>query len=100
MVLGTDSNVAENSSMVQGTALALATGQQRWVGARRASQVAIVPAGPELFVVDQITYDDGDAHLLFLDPATGRKRHGYFKNRPLNTGSSFGPCQYDQEVVP
>ncbi|HEX3733487.1 MAG TPA: PQQ-binding-like beta-propeller repeat protein [Mycobacteriales bacterium] len=99
LVVGIDANVAENSSMVQATALDLVKGDQRWVGAARSSQVTIVPANSALVVVDRADYGSGDADLLFLDPKTGQQKASYFKDRAFGGGSTLGPCQYDQRSV-
>lgn len=99
IVVGTDSKVAENSSMVQATALDLIKGEQRWTAATRASQAAVIPANPALIVVDRIDYGTGDAALLFLDPKTGQERASFPINRPFGLGSSYGPCLYDQRSI-
>ncbi|MGH3428140.1 MAG: PQQ-binding-like beta-propeller repeat protein, partial [Terriglobales bacterium] len=99
VVVGTDTNVAENSSMVQATAVGLAKGEQRWVGAARSSQATVIPANPALVVVDRADYGSGDADLLFLDPKTGQQKASFFKDRTFGIGSTLGPCQYDQRSV-
>ena len=98
VVVGADSKVAENSSMIQATALALSDGAQRWVGATRSSAVTVVPAGPALAVVDSTNYGNGDPALLFLDPATGAER-GKLTRKSGFGSSSYGKCEYDQQSV-
>ncbi|MFI5607479.1 PQQ-binding-like beta-propeller repeat protein [Amycolatopsis sp. NPDC051903] len=98
ILVGTDYNVPENSSMTQATALDVATGQQKWVGARESSQLTMVPADPALVVVNRTDYGSGHPFLLFLDPATGAEKakvegEGGFGSR------SYGECLYDQQSV-
>ncbi|MBE1578877.1 PQQ-binding-like beta-propeller repeat protein [Amycolatopsis roodepoortensis] len=98
VVVGADFNVAENSSMVQATALDLATGGQKWTGAARSSAVVLVRADPALVVLTRTDYGSGDSSLLFLDPATGaekRKVDGEDQFGP----SSYGTCRHDERSV-
>lgn len=74
ILVGTDYDVPENSSMTQATALDLATGQQKWVGALKSGQLTMVPADPALVVVNRTDYGTGHPFLLFLDPATGGEK--------------------------
>ncbi|SDM59887.1 outer membrane protein assembly factor BamB family protein [Allokutzneria albata] len=98
VVVGADSNVAENKSMIQATALALSDGAQRWVGAARSSAVTVVPAGPAMVVIDSTNYGSGDPALLFLDPATGAER-GKLTHKGGFGPSAYGKCDYDQQSV-
>ncbi|MGH3804255.1 MAG: PQQ-binding-like beta-propeller repeat protein, partial [Pseudonocardiaceae bacterium] len=98
-VLGADSNVAENSSMLQATALDLVTGKQRWVAATRSSSVEVIPSHPNLFLLGRNDYGNGDSNLLFLDTNTGKEQVNVFKNRPFGLGYGLTPCDYDQRSV-
>jgi PQQ-like domain len=98
ILVGVDSNVSENSSMVQATAVDIATGQQKWVAAQQSSGLTIVPADPALVVAERTDYGNGDAFLLFLDPATGAEKTKL--EGPSDFGSSdYGDCDYDQQSV-
>lgn len=98
IVVGADYNVAENSSMVQATALDLATGAQKWVGAARSASVVVTPADPALVVLTRTDYGDGHAFLLFLDPATGAEKGKIEGERGFGM-SSYGNCYYDEQSV-
>lgn len=98
IVVGTDYDVPENSSMTQATALDVASGQQKWVGALQSSQLTMIPADPALVVVNRTDYGTGHPFLLFLDPATGAEKakiagEGGFGSR------AYGECLYDQQSV-
>ncbi|MDQ3577632.1 MAG: PQQ-binding-like beta-propeller repeat protein, partial [Actinomycetota bacterium] len=98
IVIGVDSNVAENSSMSQATALALVTGEQKWVGALRASNVKIYPAGPSLVAIDSTDYGSGDPALFFLDPATGQEKTT-LTHKAGFTPTLYGDCDYDDQSI-
>lgn len=98
ILVGVDSNVAENSSMVQATALDIATGQQKWVAAQQSSGLTIVPADPAAVVVERNDYNSGDASLLFLDPAAGAEKTKLAGPKELGP-DDFGDCDYDQQSV-
>ncbi|WP_084144994.1 PQQ-binding-like beta-propeller repeat protein [Amycolatopsis jejuensis] len=98
VVVGTDYDVAENSSMLQATALDLATGKQRWVGAAQSSSLSFFPADPALLVVTRKDYSGGHPSLLFLDPATGAEKAKFDGERSL-THLPYGDCLYDQQSV-
>ncbi|GAA3990064.1 hypothetical protein GCM10022247_05860 [Allokutzneria multivorans] len=98
VLVGKDSNVAENKSMNQATAVDVVTGAQLWVGATRASQLTVVPSDPALVVVNRTDYGNLKPSLLFLDPASGAvkaelKGTGGFGSR------AYGDCYYDQQSV-
>ncbi|GHE79073.1 hypothetical protein GCM10017786_06060 [Amycolatopsis deserti] len=98
IVVGTDYNVPENSSMTQATALDVTTGGQKWVAARESSQLTMIPADPALVVVNRTDYGTGHPFLLFLDPATGAEKvklegEGGFGSR------AYGECLYDEQSV-
>lgn len=98
VLVGTDFNVPENSSMTQATALDLATGQQKWIGARESYGLTMVQADPALVVANRTDYGSGQSYLLFLDPATGAEKakiegaHGF-------GSQAYGDCLYDQQSV-
>ncbi|HEV7974946.1 PQQ-binding-like beta-propeller repeat protein [Amycolatopsis sp.] len=98
ILVGTDYNVAENSSMSQATALDLGTGQQSWTGALKSGQLTMVPADPALVVVNRTDYGTGHPFLLFLDPATGAE-----KTKLVGEGTfgptAYGDCLYDERSV-
>jgi len=98
IVVGSDSDVPENSSMSQITAVDLATGEQRWVAGTRSSGLTVVPAHDDLVVVDRTDYDSGDPSLLFLDPATGEERARVDGESSFGS-DPFGPCEYDEASV-
>ncbi|MEC3977538.1 outer membrane protein assembly factor BamB family protein [Amycolatopsis sp. H20-H5] len=98
VLVGTDYNVAENSSMVQATALDVATGKQLWTGATRSSAVVVVPSDPGLAVVKHTDYDSGEPSMLFLDPASGTEKSKL--TRDYNYAiKDYGDCLYDQQSV-
>jgi len=99
VVVGTDSNVAENPSMVQATALSLLDGQERWVAATRSVEAAVVASHPDLVVIDRVDYSSGRLTLLFLDPISGETRNVLDEKRGGLSSSSYGPCLYDQKAV-
>lgn len=98
ILVGVDYNVAENSSMVQATALDLATGQQKWVGALKSSSLKDVPADPALVVLTRNDYGSGDSSLLILDPATGAEKLKVDGERVFGS-LPYGDCFYDQRSV-
>ncbi|MCP3801298.1 PQQ-like beta-propeller repeat protein [Allokutzneria sp. A3M-2-11 16] len=98
VLVGTDSNVAENKSMNQATALDVVTGGQLWVGATRASQLTVVPSDPALVVVNRTDYGSGKPSLLFLDPASGAVK-GELKGEGGFGSRAYGECVYDQQSV-
>jgi hypothetical protein len=98
VVVGADYNVAENSSMVQATALDLATGGQKWVGAQQSSAIVVTSADPALVVLTRTDYNDGHAFLLFLDPATGAEKVKVEGEKDFGP-SSYGDCYYDEQSV-
>ncbi|WP_037370501.1 outer membrane protein assembly factor BamB family protein [Amycolatopsis orientalis] len=98
VVVGVDSNVAENSSMVQATALDVATGQQKWVAAAKSSAVEILPADPAMVVLKANEYSTGHAFLKFLDPVTGAEKFSAEGTRNLGP-DSYGDCLYDEQSV-
>ncbi|MCR6482896.1 PQQ-binding-like beta-propeller repeat protein [Amycolatopsis sp. OK19-0408] len=98
VVVGADYNVAENSSMVQATALDLLTGQQKWVGAAQSASVEVTPADPALVVLTRTDYNSGHAFLVFLDPATGAEK-GKVEGEKGFGMSSYGNCYYDEQSV-
>lgn len=98
VLVGTDFNVPENSSMTQATAVDLATGKQLWVGATKSGSLTMVQADPSLVVVNRSDYGTGHPFLVFLDPATGTEKakiegEGGFGSR------AYGECLYDQQSV-
>lgn len=97
-VVGTDSDVAENPSMVQATAIGLLDGKPRWVGGARSSQATVLPSDPNLIVVDRVDYGSGRLTLLFLDPRTGEER-AVFDEKLGSSFNSYGPCEYDRRSV-
>lgn len=98
VVVGVDSNVAENESMVQATALDVATGQQKWVAAAKSSAVEILPGDPAMVVLKANEYSSGHAFLKFLDPATGAEKFSAEGTRNLGP-DSYGDCLYDEQSV-
>ncbi|WP_406635880.1 PQQ-binding-like beta-propeller repeat protein [Amycolatopsis sp. WGS_07] len=98
VVVGVDSNVAENSSMVQATALDVATGQQKWVAAAKSSAVEILQGDPAMVVLKANEYSSGHAFLKFLDPATGAEKFSAEGTRNLGP-DSYGDCLYDEQSV-
>jgi outer membrane protein assembly factor BamB len=98
VVVGADYNVAENSSMVEATALDMATGRQKWVGAQQSSAVVVTPADPALVVLTRTDYGDGHSFLLFLDSATGAVKAEAEGERDFGS-SSYGTCYYDEQSV-
>jgi hypothetical protein len=98
IVVGSDGNVAENSSMSQITAVDLATGEERWAAGTQSSAVDVIPAHDDLVVVDRTDYGSGDPSLLFLDPATGEERARVDGESSFGS-NPFGPCEYDEASV-
>jgi outer membrane protein assembly factor BamB len=98
VLVGIDHNVAENSSMTQATALDLATGRQKWVGATRSLGITAIPADPALVVLIRTDYGSGDSSLLFLDPATGTEK-GKLEGDKSFGSLPYGDCYYDQQSV-
>ncbi|SFQ48879.1 PQQ-like domain-containing protein [Amycolatopsis rubida] len=98
VVVGVDSTVAENSSMVQATALDVATGQQKWVAAAKSSAVEILPADPAMVVLKATEYSSGHAFLKFLDASTGTEKFSVEGTRNLGP-DSYGDCLYDEQSV-
>jgi outer membrane protein assembly factor BamB len=98
VVVGADYNVAENSSMVQATALDLTTGGQKWVGAQQSAEVVLTPADPALVVLTRTDYNSGHPFLLFLDPATGAEKVKIEGEKDFGL-SSYGTCFYDEQSV-
>lgn len=99
VVVGTDSNVAENRSMVQVTALGLLDGRQRWVAATRSVEASVVASHPNLVVIDRVDYSSGRLTLIFLDPSSGETRNVLDEKRGGLSSSTYGPCLYDQKAV-
>ncbi|WP_086827935.1 PQQ-binding-like beta-propeller repeat protein [Allokutzneria sp. NRRL B-24872] len=98
VLVGKDSNVAENKSMNQATAVDVATGAQLWVGATRASQLSVVPSDPALVVVNRTDYGSGKPSLVFLDPASGAAK-GELKGAGGFGSRAYGDCYHDQQSV-
>ncbi|MFD5246743.1 PQQ-binding-like beta-propeller repeat protein [Amycolatopsis sp. NPDC058340] len=98
VVVGADFNVAENSSMVQATALDLITGEQKWVAAAKSSQIGVTPADPALVVLTRTDYGSGDPSLLFLDPVTGAEKTKVAGEGGFGS-SSYGTCYHDKRSV-
>ncbi|WIX98513.1 PQQ-binding-like beta-propeller repeat protein [Amycolatopsis mongoliensis] len=98
ILVGTDYNVAENSSMTQATALDLVTGQQKWVGAAKSSGLTLIPADPALVVLTRTDYGSGDSSLLFLDPATGAEKLKLEGEKEFGS-LPYGDCFYDEQSV-
>jgi outer membrane protein assembly factor BamB len=98
ILVGTDHNVPENSSMTQATALDLATGQQKWVGATRSAELTAIPADPALVVLTRTDYGSGDSSLLFLDPATGTEKVK-LEGEKVFGSLPYGDCFYDEQSV-
>ncbi|MFD2468962.1 outer membrane protein assembly factor BamB family protein [Amycolatopsis silviterrae] len=98
VVVGVDSNVAENSSMVQATALDVATGQQKWVAAAKSSAVEILQGDPAMVVLKASEYSSGHAFLKFVDPASGAEKFSAEGTRNLGP-DSYGDCLYDEQSV-
>ena len=97
VVVGTDYNVAENSSMTQATALDVATGEQKWAGALRSLDLTVFPSDPGLVAVYHSDYGTTDPYLLFLDAATGAEK-GKVSGKGQYEKSAFS-CDYDQQSV-
>ncbi|OXM72515.1 MULTISPECIES: PQQ-binding-like beta-propeller repeat protein [Amycolatopsis] len=98
VLVGTDYNVPENSSMTQATAVDVTTGQQKWVGARESSRLTMIPADPSLVVVNRTDYGTGHPFLLFLDPATGAEKVKLEGERGFGS-RAYGECLYDERSV-
>lgn len=98
LVVGVDSNVAENSSMVQATALDVATGEQKWVAAAKSSAVEILQGDPAMVVLKANEYSSGHAFLKFLDAATGAEKFSVEGTRNLGP-DRYGDCLYDEQSV-
>lgn len=97
VVVGTDFNVPENSSMTQATALDVATGQQKWTGALKSLDLTVFPGDPGLVAVYRSDYGTTDPYLLFLDAATGAQK-GAISGKGQYGGSAFS-CDYDHQSV-
>ena len=102
ILAGVEAGSGQDSGYSQITALDAATGQEKWVAAKKSYSLALVSSNPALVVVDQKTEvpqnASGGAFLVFLDPATGAEKARLVGDYG-SAVTTYGDCFYDQQSV-